>query len=130
MFGFYLALLSYDSCSIYKERTVFWAFYQQASYYVLCAYQFSSVAQSCLFVTAWTAARQASLSITNSQSLLKLTSIKSVMISNISSSVVPFAYLQFFPVSRSFPVNQFFSSGGQSIGVSALASVLPMNTQD
>ena len=82
MFGFYLALLSYDSCSIYKERTVFWAFYQQASYYVLCAYQFSSVAQSCLFVTAWTAARQASLSITNSRSLLKLMSIELVMPSN------------------------------------------------
>ena len=49
----------------------------------------------------------------------------------ISSSVVPFSsYLQSFPASGSFPVSQFFNSGGQSTGVSALASVLPMNTQD
>ena len=45
-------------------------------------YQFSSVAQSCLFVTPWTAARQASMPITNSQSLHKLMSIESVMPSN------------------------------------------------
>ena len=48
----------------------------------------------------------------------------------ISSSVVPFSScLQSFPVSGSFPVSQLFSSGGQSIGVSASASVLPMNSQ-
>ena len=51
--------------------------------------------------------------------------------STISSSVVPFSScLQFFPASGSFPMNQFFTSGGQSIGVSASASVLPMNIQD
>ena len=48
----------------------------------------------------------------------------------ISSSVIPFFCLQSFPASRSFPVSQFFSSGGQSIGASASASVLPMNIQD
>ena len=49
---------------------------------------------------------------------------------NISSSVVPFSSrLQSFPASGSFPVSQFFTSGGQSIGVSASASVLPMNIQ-
>ena len=49
----------------------------------------------------------------------------------ISSSVVPFSsQVQSFPASGSFPVSQFFSSGGQSIGVSASTSVLPMNTQD
>ena len=49
----------------------------------------------------------------------------------ISSSVVPFSsYLQSFPASGSFSVSQFFPSGGQSIGVSASASVLPMNIQD
>ena len=49
----------------------------------------------------------------------------------ISSSVIPFStYLQSFPASESFPMSQFFSSGGQSIGVSASALVLPMNTQD
>ena len=49
----------------------------------------------------------------------------------ISSSVTPFSYcLQSFSASRSFPMSQFFTSGGQSIGVSASASVLPMNIQD
>ena len=49
----------------------------------------------------------------------------------ISSSVSPFSFcLQSSPASGSFPVSHFFVSGGQSIGVSALASVLPMNTQD
>ena len=49
----------------------------------------------------------------------------------ISSSVIPFSScLQSFPASGSFPMSQFFASGGQTIGVSASASVLPMNTQD
>ena len=49
----------------------------------------------------------------------------------ISSFVVPFSScLQSFPASGSFPMSQFFPSGGQSIGVSASASVLPMNIQD
>ena len=49
----------------------------------------------------------------------------------ISSSVIPFpSCLQSFAASGSFPVSQFFPSGGQSIGVSASASVLPMNIQD
>ena len=51
--------------------------------------------------------------------------------STISSSVVPFSScLQSFPALGSFPRSQFFESGGQSIGVSASASVLPMNIQD
>ena len=49
----------------------------------------------------------------------------------ISSSIIPFSSCpQFLPASESFPVSQLFAWGGQSIGVSALASVLPMNTQD
>ena len=49
----------------------------------------------------------------------------------ISSSVIPFSScLQSFPASGSFPMNQFFASGGHSIGASASASVLPMNIQD
>ena len=49
----------------------------------------------------------------------------------ISSSVVPFSScLQFFPASGSFPISQFFTSGGQRTGVSASASVHPMNIQD
>ena len=48
----------------------------------------------------------------------------------ISSSVVPFSCLQSFPALGSFQMSQFFASGGQSIGVSASASVLPKNIQD
>ena len=77
--------------------------------------------------TPWIAARQASLSITNSWSLLKLMPIKSVM----PSSVVPFSSCpQSLPASGSFPMSQLFEWGGLSIGVSASALVLPMNTQD
>ena len=90
-----------------------------------------------LFATPWTAACQASLSITNSQSLLRLTSFELVMPSNhptISSSVVPVVPLssciQSFPASGSFQMSQPFASSGQSIGVSASASVLPKNSQD
>ena len=84
-----------------------------------------------LFATPWTAAPQASLSITNPQSLLKLMSIESVMPSNHLVLCVPFSsHLQSFPASGSFPVSRFFASSGQSIGVSASASVLPMNIQD
>ena len=82
--------------------------------------QFSSVQSLShvqLFVTPWTAACQASLSSTNSWSLPKLMSIESMM-PFISSSVVPFSFcLQFFPASGSFPMNPFFASSGQSIGV-------------
>ena len=49
----------------------------------------------------------------------------------ISSSVIPlFSWFQYFPASESFPMGQLFASGGLSIGVSASASVLPVNTQD
>ena len=83
-----------------------------------------------LFVTPWTAACQASLSFTISQSLLKLMSIELVIQSTISSSATPFSSCpQSFPESRSIPVNQLFTSGGQSIRVSASASVLLMNIQ-
>ena len=94
--------------------------------------QFSSVAQlSQTLCDPWTAACQTSLSITNSWSLPKFMSIESVMPSNHLTSVVPFSScLQSFPASGSFQVSQLFASSGQSIGASASASVLPMNTQD
>ena len=82
------------------------------------------------FVTSWTAAHQASLSF-NSRSLLKLMSIESAMPSSHLILYCPLLLLlQSFPASGSFPVNQFFISGNQSIGVSASASVFPMNIQD
>ena len=69
------------------------------------------------------------LSITNSWSLLRL--VSQWCHPTILSSVVPFSScLQSFPASGSFPMSQLFAWGGQSIGVSASASVLPMNIQD
>ena len=97
-------------------------------------HQFSSaqlLSHIWLLATPWTTARQASLSITNSQSPPKPMSIESVKPPTISSSVVPFSSCpQSFPASGSFPMSQPFAWGGQSIGVSASASVLPVNTQD
>ena len=96
--------------------------------------QFSSLqslSRVWFFATPWITARQASLSITNSRSSLKLMSIESVCHPAISSSVIPFSSCpQSLPASESFPMSQLLAWGGQSIGVSSLASVLPMNTQD
>ena len=84
-----------------------------------------------LFATPWNAARQASLSFTISQSLLKLMSIESVMPSNhLILCRLLSSCLQSFPTSGSFQMSQLFASGCQSIGISASALVLPVNTQD
>ena len=84
-----------------------------------------------IFVTPGTVARQVSLSITNPWSLLKLVCIEAWSHPTISSSVIPFSSCpQSFPASGSFPLSQLFTSGSQSIGVSATTSVLPMNIQD
>ena len=87
-----------------------------------------------LFITRWTIARQASLSFTTSWSLLKLLSIESVMPSKHLSLSPPYPlalnlsehqiFFFFF-----FFKYQVFTSGGQNIGMSASASVLPMNIQ-
>ena len=81
-----------------------------------------------LFATPWTAARQASLYITSSWSLLKLMSIELVMPSNLLLLCHPLLLSSVFPSIRVFSMSQFFASGGQSIGASA--SVLPKNIQD
>ena len=83
-----------------------------------------------LFATPWIAARQASLSITNSQRSLNSCPLSRWCHPAISSSVIPFSCPQSFPAVGSFPMSQLFAWGGQSIGVSAAASVLPVNTQD
>ena len=87
-----------------------------------------SLSRLWLFATPWTAARQASLSITNSQSPPKPRSIESVIPSHPLSSPSPPAPNP--SQHQSFPVSQLFTSSSQSIGVSASTSVLPMNTQD
>ena len=79
-----------------------------------------------LFATPWIAARQASLSITNSWSSPRLTSIESVMPSSHLILCRPLLLpLPSLPASESFPMSQLFAWGGQSTGVSALASFLP-----
>ena len=91
----------------------------------------TEVAQSSLTLCdPWTTACQASLSITNSWYLLKLMSTELVMPSNHLILCHPILLPSIFPASGSFQMSQFFASGGQSIGVSASVSVLPMNIQD
>ena len=92
---------------------------------VLVSVQFSH------FAVPWTAVQQVSLSITNSWTLLKLMSIELVMPSNhlilcCHLLLPPSIFLSI----RAFPRSQFFTSGGPSIGVSAPASLFPMNIQD
>ena len=83
-----------------------------------------------LFPTPWTAACQASLTIT-SQSVLKLLSIESLMPSNRLILCCPLLLPpSIFPIIRVFSNESTFPSGGQSIGASALASDLTMNIQD
>ena len=84
-----------------------------------------------LLATPWTTARQASLSITSSQSLLKLKSIESVMPSNHLILCHPVLLPpSIFPSIWVFLHEPVLHIGGQSIGVSVSASVLPMNIQD
>ena len=81
--------------------------------------------------TPWTAAHQASVSIANSQSLLKLLSIELVRPSNFLILYRPLLFLpSIFSSIRVFSNDLFFASGRQSIGVSASTSVFPMNIQD
>ena len=81
--------------------------------------------------TPWITAHHASLSITNSGVHSNSCPSSWWCHPNISSSVVPFSSCpQSLPASESFPVSQLFAWCSQSTGVSALASVLPMNTED
>ena len=83
---------------------------------IFCNSSVQSLSPVQLFATPWTAARQASLSITNSQSPPKPMSIESVMPPTILSSVVPFSSCpQSCKASGSFTMSQLFTSGGQSI---------------
>ena len=94
--------------------------------------QFSLVIQLCLtFVTPWIAEHQTSLSVTTPGVHPNPSPSSQWFHPAISSSVVSFcSWPQSFQALGSFPVSQLFTWGGQSIGVLASASVLPMNTQD
>ena len=82
-------------------------------------------------VTPWTAASQASLSLPTPTVYSDSCPLSQWCHPTISSSIIPFSScLQSFSASGSFQMRQLFPSGGQSIGVSASTSVLPMNIQD
>ena len=126
LIAFLFLLISYSGLS-YEWNYILWdlltGFFQFSSVQLLSHVWF--------FAALWTTACQASLSITNSQGLLKLMFIELWCHPTILSSVIPFSScLQSFPASGFFQMSQFFASGGQSIGISASASVLPVNIQD
>ena len=107
---------------------LYWALIVYGS---LCFVVVQSLSHIRLFVTPLTAACQASLSFTISWNLLKLMSVELVMSSNHLIFCRPLFFLPLvFPIWRVFSMSKFFSSGGQSIGASASASVFPMNIQD
>ena len=101
-----------------------------AFYLILEDVVVQSLSRVQLFVIPWTRAHQASLSITISQSLVKLIPIKSVMPHNQLVLSCPFSCLQSFPASGSFLMSQLFAPGSQSTGASASASVFPMTIKD
>ena len=116
----------YNICILGSRVTYFLYFF-----HLLRHQSVQSLSNVQLFATSWTAARQASLSIINSQSLLKLMSIKLVMPSNHLIICCPLLLLpSIFPYIRVFSNESVLCTGGQSIRVSASASVLPMNIQD
>ena len=124
---------------IKKERKKWWKHYRCLPWnngQINCAVciQWNIFVQSLsrvwLFVIPWTASHQASLSFTNSRSLLNLMSIESVMPSNHLILCRPLLLLpSIFTSIRLFPVSQFFTPDGQRIAASASASVLAMNIQ-
>ena len=99
------------------------------TYYYVHYFSFSSVGQLCLTLYGL---QDASLPCPYQIPELAQTHVHRVgdTIQPILSSAIPFSCLHSFPASGSFPVSQFFLSGGQSIGASASASVLPVNIQD
>ena len=107
---------------------------QRKNHYLRCnaSVQFSSVAQSCLTLRPqWLQHARLPCPSPTPGVYSNSCSLSQWCHPIISSSVIPFSFrLPSFPASGSFQMNQLFASGGQSIGVSASASVLPMNIQD
>ena len=128
------------SCQSYSRlfsfsvsATEHYNYFQYFSIEILCVILVlvvQSLSHVQLFATQWTAAHQASLSFIVSWSLLKLMSIGAGMLSNHLILCFPLLLLPSnLPASGSFPVSRFITSGGQSNGALASASVLPMNIQ-
>ena len=116
--------------SALKGLWLWWERWANKQCILKCISSVQSLSRVRLFATPWIAARQASLSIINSWSSPKLTSIESVLSSHLILCCPLLLLSQSLPASGFIPMSQLFTWGGQSIGVSALASVLPMNTQD
>ena len=111
-------------------RTMFKSYYKKGIWNGSCDGKFSSVTQSCLTLCDPMDCSMPGFPVHHQLLGLLKPSSRSCH-PTISSSVVPFSSsLQSFPASGSFPMSQFFASGGQCIGVSASASVLLMNIQD
>ena len=130
----FINTLIHSSCNIHQDIYCLLCCASNCiKHWFKCTIQFSSVQSLSpvrLFATPWIAARQASLSITNSRSSLRLTSMSQWCHPAISSSGVPFSSCpQSLPASESFPMSQHFTWSGQSNGVSALASFLPKKSQ-
>ena len=120
-------------CSLSKSDAQTIGFRLLSQFKCISSIQFSHsvVWPNSLFATPWIAAHQVSLSITNSRSSLKLTSIKLVMPSSHLILCHPLLLLPPIPPSiRVFSNESTLRMSGQSIGVSVLASFLPKNTQD
>ena len=117
-----------ESCTHQPHAIIrFWGLCCDASFYVVVVQSLSRV---WLFGAPWTVADQAPLSYVIAQGCSHPCTSSRWCRPAISSSVVPVSCPQCFPASGSFPMTWLFASGGQSIGVSASASVLPMNIQD
>ena len=132
---------------VYKQKEIIWYVWNcpflcgtfstlrihllNVSNVLLSSVQFSPLSRVQFFVTPWTAARQASLSIAHSWSLPKLTFIESVIPSNHLILCHPLLLLpSIFPIIKVFSNELVLRIRWQSIGVSVSASVLPMNMQD
>ena len=118
-----------ESSLIKKKYNITTSYTRATSMYWGCIVFIQLLSHVLIFVTSWTAAHQAPLSSTITRSWFRFISTELVMLT-ISTSVTRFSCLQSFQASGSFQMSQIFAAGGQSIGASASASVLPMNIQD
>ena len=123
-----ISLVTVHHHSCFKAKIIFLVM-RTFKIYLFISIQSLSHVQ--LFSIPWTAAHQASLSLTNPWSLLKLMSIELVMTSNHLILCHPLLLMPsiFFPASGSFPMSPLFASSGQNIRASASALVLSINIQ-
>ena len=123
-------MISHSNCTwILKRGKYSWGYWFQC--YLMLFKSVHSFSHVRFFGTPWTEACQATLSISNSRVCPNPCPLSRWCHPTISSSVIPFSSCpEPFPASGSLQMSQLFASGGQSIGVSFSASVLPMSTWD